>query len=297
MRGEKALFITLTYRRDDYQGPLDLYRTQSEEQHVPMFLRRLARALGVESLRGKWIRKMEFQDGGWPHFHLVLLWDKRIDWRIIESCWSHGFISVQRFTPQHTKYMSKYFGKAEQVPAYLLHEKPRSVKIVAASPSFWRDTKERKTARQAVDPATRLPAWVPLGDRIARGARTIIARDTERGHYHQVFADLGSLLVRFLRAGVGVTAGSSPGWVRVDCTLSQLLNMPATEHDTGPIMDLSHRPTPPRAARPAGLDLIRYQNPDWRPWGEALGPWFGELVAGPWPGEMAAALARTSSPV
>jgi hypothetical protein len=67
MANKRGLFITLTYDRNDYESPLDLFYAQQERQDVPMFIRRLQKYLD-KSLSGLWMRKMEFQANGWVHF-------------------------------------------------------------------------------------------------------------------------------------------------------------------------------------------------------------------------------------
>lgn len=306
MAGESALFVTLTYDRARYTGPRDLYRAQAEGQHVPRFLRRLNRALWrlanpnapanakpATLLKGKWVRKMEFQQGGWCHFHLILIWPRGIDRALIDRCWGHGFTDVRRFEAHHVGYMSKYFGKSDPCPAFLLHEKPRSVKIIAASPGFWHDTAPREYCEE-IDPFTRLPGYVPIGDRIERGRHTIIVRDTDTGEYQQVFCDLGSLLAVLLRDGI--RSGARDGWVTLPVTFDRLMLAAsiARREAAGP-------------QGPAEVDLISNQNPcygegrRWLPdpvtreeppiWGpDRVGPWLENMLTVPSDEEMAAAL-------
>jgi len=222
LKGERGLFLTLTYNRQDFESPLDLYRRQSEEQHVPMFLRRLARALDVESFAGCWMRKMEFQRGGWVHFHVVLLWPERIPHDVLTECWGHGFVWVSKLDPdKHAAYVSKYVAKGGNMPPWLYNEKPRSVKIVAASPGFWNDTERREHYDREPDPWAGLPVWKPIGRSIDEGSSIVVARDTETGHYEQIECDLGTLLDALRRNGCRVVEGTH-GWVGVACRFDDL---------------------------------------------------------------------------
>lgn len=291
----KGLFITLTYDRSNFASPRDLYARQAREQHVPMFMRRLKRALGVKSLKGKWMRKMEFQRGGWVHFHMVLLWPTTIDWKLIQECWGHGYIFVGRLDPDtHIGYLSKYLSKDEPIPPFLYAEKPRSVKVVASSPGFWGDTSPRDYVER-IDPATRLPCYQPIGDRIKIGSQTLIVRDTDRGVYSQLISDQGTLVHKLRRAGVPYTFVA--GWLRAYCDFDRLC---AIAREDAPEL----RDGPAGPAGPAEVNLIHIQNPDSGapPWGEPededdrglwgrdrVGPWMAQMFAQPTDDELCAA--------
>ncbi|HEX5470564.1 MAG TPA: hypothetical protein VFW73_01700, partial [Lacipirellulaceae bacterium] len=136
-RGEVGLFLTLTYRRDEYASGQELYYRQQERQDVPLFMRRLSRALGV-SLKGKWLCKAEWQSGGWIHFHLVILGQSFIDHALLERCWGHGFVWVKRLSKKNCLYLTKYVAKGGRIPLWLYGEAPKTVKIIRVSPGFWR---------------------------------------------------------------------------------------------------------------------------------------------------------------
>ena len=50
-RGEKGVVVTLTYRREEFGDSRELYRAAQEEQHVPLFLRKVSRHLGESLMR------------------------------------------------------------------------------------------------------------------------------------------------------------------------------------------------------------------------------------------------------
>jgi len=134
-----ALFITLTYKRDEWESPLHLYREQREKRHFRNFVSRVSKYLN-ESTNGKWIRKIEFQRGGWIHFHLILDTNKTIPHLDLMSLWGYGHCWINRCTKARMNYLCKYVSKNnDNVPAYILAEPQRSVKIVAVSPSYWND--------------------------------------------------------------------------------------------------------------------------------------------------------------
>jgi hypothetical protein len=151
----KALFLTLTYRQDDYDSARDLYRSQSEERHIRMFIRRLSHYLG-DNLNGRWTRKMEFTKGGFVHFHLIIDSPRFIPHSDLEQIWGHGFVWINQCKWQHIKYFTKYIAKTEHsFPPFLYNQRSRSVKIVATSPNFWRgpvrtDQSQKKSLQWAV---------------------------------------------------------------------------------------------------------------------------------------------------
>lgn len=131
------LFITLTYRPEDYKNGLQLYREQREKRHIQKFIERLQRYLGV-SLKGKWARKMEMTKSGYLHFHLIINSQKYVPHADLTTIWGHGFVWINRLNQERLQYFCKYVAKSfEQLPSYLLGERPRSIKVVAVSPTFW----------------------------------------------------------------------------------------------------------------------------------------------------------------
>lgn len=182
-RGEQGLFLTFTYDRADYEDAADLYRRCRDERHVRRFIDRLERWLG-ESLRGRWLCKLEFQKGGWVHFHLVILGVTFVPHDILVETWAHGHVWVRRLTAHNIRYTCKYISKDAALPAFLFLEPSRSVRIVRASPGFWLDTEpgnpgDRPPKRQ------RLDAYVPIGELIERAEDETVVRD-DRGRYASI---------------------------------------------------------------------------------------------------------------
>lgn len=220
-KGEFGVFITLTYDRTKYAGPVDLYRRCAEEQHVPLFLRKVARFLG-EDLKGRWLCKLEFQKEGWVHWHILLLGVRKIPHAALKRLWSHGHTWVSRLDKRTVRYTCKYAVKADEVPAWLYAERPRSVKIIRVSPGFWGEPAREKKAKEP-DPyetvPMQLPAYQTIGDRISHTEDRIVARD-DRGSYRQVRVDLGTLLGRLLEASCAIV-GRRGKWLVIDATLDE----------------------------------------------------------------------------
>lgn len=198
-RGERGVFITLTYDRALYESPRELYRRASEKKHVAEFMKRLANFLG-ERLSGRWICKMEFQEGGWVHFHLILLGVSRIDHGELSRLWGHGFVWVNRLTKENRRYMSKYVAKGDGLPAFLYGERPRSVKVIRTSKGFWREATEPRPSKPPADETLHLDAYRPIGESLRLADSTSIVHG-EDGSYRAVRVSLDVLLRRLRDAG------------------------------------------------------------------------------------------------
>lgn len=164
-RGKIGVFLTLTYRRDEYSSAQDLYYRQRERQDVPLFIRRLSRLLGV-SLKGKWLCKAEFQSGGWIHFHIVLVDVGRIEHADLVRLWGHGWPWIKKLTRARCLYICKYVAKGGRIPLWLYGEPPRSVKIVRTSPGFW-PAEDRRPTRQGADVALWADGTPVTGGKVA----------------------------------------------------------------------------------------------------------------------------------
>ncbi|MEL6310969.1 MAG: hypothetical protein AAFQ17_01165 [Pseudomonadota bacterium] len=218
-RGHRGLVLTLTYDRTPYDSPLDLYRKQSEERHVRAFIRKLGNHLN-DSLSGRWFCKMEFQKGGWVHFHLIMVDVGRIPHAKLAELWGHGFVSVKRLTPKAVRYCTKYLAKGEDIPAFLFNERPRSIKIIRVSPGFW----ARHQVRPKVEPSEpdpldepppmRVNGYIPIGQKIDDRWDSFTLRD-EEGKWRHGTCDLGQLLAALLMMGCGVV-GRRHGWLLID---------------------------------------------------------------------------------
>ena len=136
MRGKRGLFITLTYDPEQFKSPLDCYRRAKAERHVRRFIERLGQKLG-RSLTARWVRKLEFQGNGFPHWHLVLKVPQFVKKEDIADAWQWGFVDVKRTTQRRLQYFAKYISKADEIPGWLLAEPSRSIRqaILPALPA------------------------------------------------------------------------------------------------------------------------------------------------------------------
>ena len=255
-RGRRGVFVTLTYRRDEYQGPQDLYRCTSEQQHVPLFLRKVSRFVG-ESLKGRWFCKAEFQQGGWVHWHIIILGLAKIPHAELTRMWGRGHVWINRLSPRRIRYVCKYVSKGGQPPAWLLTEPTRSVKIVRVSPGFWGDTEARPSAPKAErSEGRRYPFWKSIGQRIEEAERKLVAKDDD-GRYARVEGDLGLVLMHLTTAG-HVMVANQDGWLVIDAELADLERAAQRAADS----EARHKAAQPRQRRAACLHLTKPPNPD-----------------------------------
>ncbi len=245
MANKRGLFITLTYRRDEYESPLDLYYQQKERQDVPKFIRRLQRYLGV-SLSGRWMRKMEFQSGGWVHFHLVIDYPRTIPHSRLTELWGYGHVWVERWSQDIASYLSKYIGKGDKTPGWILGMKPKTVKIVASSPGFWGNPPQPKREKPPKQFWAGLGVYIPIGARLEQYNQQTLVRmevksenDSKKYTYFNVEVDIGLLVIFLMQYGFQIS-GDGDGWLKVDCSSAGLKYV----------------------AQKAKLHLIKRRNPD-----------------------------------
>lgn len=269
-KGEKGVVITLTYNRDEYESSRALYHQARDEQHVPLFLRKIGRRLD-QSLTGRWFCKMEFQRGGWIHWHIILLGVSRIDHQMLTDVWGRGHVWIDRLKPRALTYLSKYVAKPGGVPAWIYAERSRAVKIIRVSPGFWcreepddrvhpflipEEDLEDRYPYEHLEPDDPLPdepqrftanVYEPIGSKIERRRHRYVARD-DLGRYSRGEVDLGALLVVLMEMGCG-TIGKRKGWLVVDADLRTLQRAEA---------EAARR----IAADAAALHSIKPSNPD-----------------------------------
>lgn len=263
-QGESGLFLTLTYRRDEYQCPADLYHATSRRRDVRRFIESLANYLG-ESLSGRWLCKLEFQRGGWVHFHLILLGVRRIDHTALQDIWGHGYVWINRLTPSRIRYACKYISKGEELPSFLYLEPVRSVKIIRVSPGFWGDTRESgggEPTPPELRPTKISGCYVPIGTSIQNQRSSTISRtqsDDGEYNYKRTNKPAWKIILEAVAKGY-LLVGTFDGWTRLkrsSCTHLVEVGNPARSAGC----------PPPGASRSDALHLIDNRNPPIRfPW-------------------------------
>lgn len=154
-----AVMVTCTYDHrawgwpDDDHAPQKLYEAAERNQHAARFMQRLEEYL-QEDLRGKWVRKAEFQRGGWLHYHFIILGIAFIPHDDLTRIWSHGHVDIRRVSKKTGHYVAKYQSKAGEGYPDFLYDRPRnSVKIWGTSPGFWKPVEDRESVAEGENPS------------------------------------------------------------------------------------------------------------------------------------------------
>lgn len=104
------VMITLTVDRARYASPQDAY--ESIMRDFPRVNKQLARLNGKPI---RWARKLELQNGGWPHWHLICNLRKlaRTELPLLDALWQHGMVNITYLRDaQAMRYALKYCCKA-----------------------------------------------------------------------------------------------------------------------------------------------------------------------------------------
>ncbi len=247
LKGCRGVFITLTYRREEWVSPLELYRDASESQHVAMFIRRLQRALGTK-LTGRWFCKLEFQSGGWVHWHLIIDGVKFIPHDELERLWGFGFVWIKPASPRNIAYCAKYLAKDGALPAFVLADRARALKVVRVSPGFWREPAQSQPDRPE---RMKLNAYECVGQRLERWRDQWQARD-DRGCWASG-AGLLSLLVSLSSLGAVASAGR---WIVYPCTMGYLRARASAAQAAAPGVNLIDTGVPDSVNFPPWLSAV-----------------------------------------
>jgi len=167
-RGESdVLMLTLSYERSAWQwDPERLFHAASDEQHVPLFFRRLQKYLGG-SLKGRWLCKQEFQRGGWVHWHIILVGVPFIPHDDLTRLWGYGHVWINKAKRSRLRYVCKYASKDADIPAWLYAQRLRAVKIIRVSPGFWQRDGTATAACLSASPVADPAGEVLCGDSLS----------------------------------------------------------------------------------------------------------------------------------
>lgn len=207
-KGKVGRFLTLTYDRTMFKGPEDLWESEKREQHLALFMRRLGRHLGRD-LSGQWIAKCEFQEGGWLHFHVILLGVRWIDHAHLRALWGYGFTHVDPLTPECLRYQSKYLFKDGRMPMFL--QLADRVRVIRTSRGFWGESVTRPRAeRDPFRPVQRF-GCVPVGVRLMRKVGQTLVRGC-CGSFSSLRLPVARVVLSAVAEGARVVP-ARPGWV------------------------------------------------------------------------------------
>jgi hypothetical protein len=223
--GQEGRFITLTYDPKRWGSAQECFDRARAEKHVSRFMRKLAVLLGVD-LKGKWLCKMEFQQSGFVHWHILLLgvgFINPVQFRQIYDLWGKGSINVKPLTEENIKYLTKYVAKDGSVPGWVYGYPARSIKVVRPSQGFWGDEQaakaREKTAKRKQEQEEKEAEefYVPIGEKI-RIEKTLLRVD---GKAFSVAAPRHRVLGA-LREYFGRPCGEEGSWLHYEGSLAKL---------------------------------------------------------------------------
>lgn len=171
-------FITLTVDPKQFASAQSAYEYINERFRY--FMRDLRHTLGVSNL--SFIRKLEFQRNGWPHWHVILDYKKKIDHSRLLDLWSYGFVEIQRIKSKSLKYLFKYVAKGLEstLPSWFLqYSRPRIIQTSKIFPSKEPSHNSHEGRAPSLE-----RGGVPesLGQRLKRWDKTLLVKDG----YHYV---------------------------------------------------------------------------------------------------------------
>lgn len=157
-------FITLTV------DPLKFNSEQSAYEHIRdrmrYFIRSLKGFLGRTELQYCW--KLEFQENGMPHWHMLVNYKKQINVQELTNLWSYGRVDIKRCTDKNFPYTFKYASKSvEGLPKWFLNYiRPRLFQSSGIFPKVDQNDSVSDGKEEEAEPNSSSPET--LGQRLKR---------------------------------------------------------------------------------------------------------------------------------
>jgi hypothetical protein len=172
-------FLTLTIDKDKFKSNQSAY--EYVKPRLRYFIRDLKKFLGVSDLQYLW--KLEFQENGNPHWHMIINYQKPICITTLFNIWGFGYIDIQRIKCKKIPYAFKYITKSiEGLPEWFLqYNRPRVFQSSGIFPPCndpcWsvekKDEEEVELVASSSSPET-------LGQRLTRYSKSITLKKEGR---------------------------------------------------------------------------------------------------------------------
>ena len=116
-------FLTLTVDQHKFKSNQSAY--EYVKPRLRYFIRELKKYLGVSDLQYLW--KLEFQENGNPHWHMIINYKKPICITTLFNMWGFGYVDIKRIKSKKVPYAFKYITKSiEGLPNWFLqYNRPR----------------------------------------------------------------------------------------------------------------------------------------------------------------------------
>ena len=109
-----ALFVTLTYAPEHLPEGANLSKAEAQK-YLHDLRQNLFRRYGGNGTSKESVPKVSYylcgeygSRFGRPHYHLILMFTKSLDWTIIQKSWSKGIVDIREFTSARAGYVAKY---------------------------------------------------------------------------------------------------------------------------------------------------------------------------------------------
>lgn len=160
-------FITLTVDPHKFKSAESAYYYIKERMRY--FIRSLKSFLEIDHLQYVW--KLEFQENGMPHWHMLLNYKDKVCVQALTKLWKFGRVDIQRCKDKNFPYTFKYVTKQiDGLPTWFLKlSRPRlfqSSGIFPKCESVSTEEKGEQAETNCSPPET-------LGDRLIRYSKTV----------------------------------------------------------------------------------------------------------------------------
>ena len=173
-------FLTLTVDPSKFKSNESAYNYI--KPRFRFFIRALKKAFGLNDLRYIW--KLEFQENGMPHWHMLLDFKKSMCIQTIYDIWNYGAIDIKKCTGNKLPYAFKYITKeATGLPKFFLAlSRPR---VFQSSGIFAPSVKKKDSSVFEEIPEESEPRRSEtLGERLIRYSNSIvISKQTSKGFF------------------------------------------------------------------------------------------------------------------
>ena len=161
-------FVTLTI------DPLKFKSEQSAYEYVKprmrYFVRSLKSFLEIDHLQYAW--KLEFQENGMPHWHMLINYKKPICVKSLTKIWSYGRIDIKRCKDKNFPYTFKYCSKSiDGLPKWFLeYKRPR---LFQSSGIFPADSLQLVNEEKGEEVDNNSSPTETLGERLIRYSKMV----------------------------------------------------------------------------------------------------------------------------
>lgn len=169
-------FLTLTVDQLKFQSSKSAY--EYIKPRMRFFIRSLKQFINEPDLQYCW--KLEFQENGFPHWHMLINYKKPICVQKIFNLWDYGYVKIEQVKTKKLPYTFKYICKdTKGLPSWF--KKLSRPRVFQSSGLFSRCDKPSKDVLENADLDETLPRSAPesLGDRLIRYSKMVLCKNPD----------------------------------------------------------------------------------------------------------------------